>query len=197
MQNLYTDPLLDDYGNPRAHDDGTPYLLYQDPDMAAAFFNQDGTSNGRTPFFDVNENEYYSLRNTEPFCTGDIGAVSMRIYGRITLCPSTFSLNGFQNIPAANLVGPQIPLTAYRPASSVLLHEMLHLLLMDRNYRDEVYGVGECLNLARSQGGYDKAYGNPESHAWFALGATLSRMARTRQDDSLYLEWSTGEGFTP
>ncbi|KAF3909892.1 hypothetical protein ABW21_db0208195 [Orbilia brochopaga] len=59
------------------------------------------------------------------------------------------------------------------------------------------HSIGLCLGLARI-GPPLAARGNPESLAWLSLSATLSKLARERQNPApVWLEFSTGQGSAP
>ncbi|KAF3915654.1 hypothetical protein ABW21_db0209738 [Orbilia brochopaga] len=197
LQDPETDQLRDLDGSPMWEDEQKtiPLLIKDELDLYEGLYNSDNTRNGRQIYWVLDENDYLILPE-QAACIGTTAAFVTLTFGKMTLCPLAFNppkeFISHGTFPTADTIASLTPINNYLTFSHTFLHETLHLVLAaDKNTHPEHYSVADCLRAARTGGPYE-AYGNPQTYVFFCLGATLSRLGRTRANRPVYFDFATG-----
>ncbi|KAK6349394.1 hypothetical protein TWF696_005681 [Orbilia brochopaga] len=133
LQDPETDQLRSSSGELRFNDDKSPMLIKQDPELHKELYNADESRNGDTISWMPDTNTYLiegSRISCERFGTF---AFVTAVLGKVTICPATFDpLNDDipnEKLPTAESIAALTPINMYLPASQILLHETVHLVL--------------------------------------------------------------------
>ncbi|KAK6344453.1 hypothetical protein TWF696_008090 [Orbilia brochopaga] len=192
-QDPETDFLRDIHGNI----DPRNILLKDFEPYRELLYNSDGTRNKPVTLHWIpDENKYMFIklpRGNARICSRSTEALTIYNRGKLTVCPTTFDLDNpkkvrWRNIPPADAVDPLAYLGSFMTYSDVIFHETGHMVL-GKFVTPEVYTIPECLEAAASTPKI--VIGSPQCLYFFGLGATLSRLARTRQNPPpVYLDFS-------